>query len=342
MLAGRHTALDRWLIVASGVFFAGDLSFWYWGVTLSSVADATFLANTTPIFVALVSWLMFGERLERSFLLPERSFPSPAPASHGAQQCLRVSAHGALTGDALALVMPRPCLYTGYVLSMSRVRRRVSTTVTMAGELCIYGHRTDRGRGADRAAVLWPATAHGWLADRRRAGVHRPAYAGQTAIALSLAHVPANLAALTSPCDDAAAGPGRRLRLWVMFDERMTLIQGLGAALILAGRGPRTPVGGRRKKPDRNHRIPMRAGLDTQRNKNQNISGKLFLDNVAQTPRRVHGVCRPCLKFLLLIADAGRKSSPHSVPRAAIRTSSPRFMKPAPMSSASTSVSWQP
>ena len=54
---------------AAGFFFAGDLAFWHWSIRYTSVANATLLSNAAPIFVTLASWLIFGERFSRLFLV---------------------------------------------------------------------------------------------------------------------------------------------------------------------------------------------------------------------------------------------------------------------------------
>ena len=52
-------------LVLAGVFFAGDLAVWHWYIT--SVANATLLANFAPIFVTFGAVLFFGERFTRLF-----------------------------------------------------------------------------------------------------------------------------------------------------------------------------------------------------------------------------------------------------------------------------------
>ena len=42
---------SRGLLFGAGFFFAGDLAVWHWSIVLTSVANATLLANLAPIFV---------------------------------------------------------------------------------------------------------------------------------------------------------------------------------------------------------------------------------------------------------------------------------------------------
>ena len=68
---GGHIAgftAERRLIVAAALFFAGDLAVWHWSIVLTSVANATLLANLAPIFVALAVWLLYGKRPTALFL----------------------------------------------------------------------------------------------------------------------------------------------------------------------------------------------------------------------------------------------------------------------------------
>src|ERR1700752_5394333 len=54
--------LDRAVLLA-GLFFTGDLFFWHLAILGTTVANATFLATTAPIWVALGAWLLASERI---------------------------------------------------------------------------------------------------------------------------------------------------------------------------------------------------------------------------------------------------------------------------------------
>lgn len=55
-----------WALLA-GLFFAADLSTWNTSVMLTSAANATFLGNTSSIWVGLFAWLILRERLGATF-----------------------------------------------------------------------------------------------------------------------------------------------------------------------------------------------------------------------------------------------------------------------------------
>jgi drug/metabolite transporter (DMT)-like permease len=68
--ARRQAPLSRphvWIAVLAGLFFAGDLTAWNTAVLISNAANATLLANTSPVWVGLGAMLIFKERLRPVF-----------------------------------------------------------------------------------------------------------------------------------------------------------------------------------------------------------------------------------------------------------------------------------
>jgi len=59
---------DVWIIMLSGVFYAADLAAWHISIGMTTVANATVLANTAPVVVALAAFVLFRERVTRVFL----------------------------------------------------------------------------------------------------------------------------------------------------------------------------------------------------------------------------------------------------------------------------------
>ncbi len=57
------------IICGGGAFFALDLAFYNTSILKTSAANATLLGNNTPIFVGLLSWLMFRRRPNAAFWL---------------------------------------------------------------------------------------------------------------------------------------------------------------------------------------------------------------------------------------------------------------------------------
>ena len=118
---------DLRLIALAGVFFAGDLAVWHWSIVLTSVANATLLANCAPIFVTLAAWLIFRRRPRAKFIV------GLSAAITGVFLLLRGDfrlAGNALIGDALGIVTAM--FYAAYQIAIARARRSVSTARIMA------------------------------------------------------------------------------------------------------------------------------------------------------------------------------------------------------------------
>jgi len=62
-LSYRHVALA----LLAGLFFAGDLAAWNTSILITSAANATLLANTSPLWVGLGALWLFKERLRPAF-----------------------------------------------------------------------------------------------------------------------------------------------------------------------------------------------------------------------------------------------------------------------------------
>ena len=68
----RRPSLDArtlGIIAFGGLFFAFDLAFYNTAILQTSAANATLLGNNTPIFVGLLTWLVFRQRPARAFWL---------------------------------------------------------------------------------------------------------------------------------------------------------------------------------------------------------------------------------------------------------------------------------
>jgi drug/metabolite transporter (DMT)-like permease len=57
------------LAIGSGVFLAAHFASWIASLSFTSVASSTALVTTNPIWIALVSWLVFRERLGRWLII---------------------------------------------------------------------------------------------------------------------------------------------------------------------------------------------------------------------------------------------------------------------------------
>jgi len=207
----------------AGVFFAMDLAFWHTGINLTTAANATLLANLTPVIVAVAAWRLYGERLSAGFM----AAAALALAGAGMLSAANLEiAPERLIGDAFSAATS--LWYAAYMLAVRFARRGDSaprimfwTTLTAApialALALVFGER------------VVPETWAGWLPLLALGLVIH--VVGQGGLAFGLGRVPAALASLiilVQPVIAACAG-------WILFSEALTALQLAGAALVLVG-----------------------------------------------------------------------------------------------------------
>jgi drug/metabolite transporter (DMT)-like permease len=211
------------LLVAAGLFFAGDLALWHWSIRFTTVANATLLANFAPIFVTLAGYLLFSERFSRQFLLGMALAIAGAGILMG--ESLGFGAEHVL-GDVLGLTTA--VFYAGYILSVAKLRSASSTATIMAWSGLVTC-------GALLTVTLLlgetllPVTLEGWavlfgLALLSHAG-------GQSLIAFALARLPAALSSVSLLLQPAIAA----VLAWAILAEPLGPWQVSGALVILGG-----------------------------------------------------------------------------------------------------------
>lgn len=213
---------SKWMGLAA-LFFVLDLSFWHYGIVMTSVANATVLTNLTPVVVTLVGWMAFRDRPRALFLLAlaialAGAFAMSAGADGGQGSNPRL-------GDVFATVTA--LWYAGYFLVVKQARRESS-----AGRIMLWS----TGLGAPLLLVVslalgesvWPASASGWMACAALGVMH---VVGQGGVAWSLGRLPAALTSVTVLLQPVVAA----LLGWMLFAETMTPAQLLGGAGVMAG-----------------------------------------------------------------------------------------------------------
>ncbi len=235
----------RWrILMLAGVFFAGDLAFWHAGIKITTAANATLLANLTPILVALAAWALFKERITVRFVI------AAAVALGGAVLLTAANVRFAperLTGDALSALTA--FWYAAYLLAVRAARVQGAGTASVMFWSTLTAAPLSLAIALLAGERLLPDTLAGW-APLITLGVVIHAL-GQGGIAFGLGRTPAALASLiilVQPVVAAAAG-------WVLFGEAFVTLQWFGAGLVLAGiyiaqrTGPRLPAPPPRVRP---------------------------------------------------------------------------------------------
>jgi len=222
---GRRPASwnDYRLLAMAGFFFAGDLAVWHWSIRLTSVANATLLANFAPIFVTLGAYIIFKERFSKVFLF------GMVCAIAGVVILLGDSiniGHRHLMGDVCGMVTA--VFYGGYILTVGRLRARFSTATIMAWSgltCCLVLVPITLLSGESFMAL----TINGWLVLVGLALISQ--VGGQSMIAYALAHLSAafgSVALLLQPVLAAVFA-------WILFKEGLSVLQLCGGVIVLTG-----------------------------------------------------------------------------------------------------------
>ena len=217
----------RRLLVIAGLCFALDLCFWHASIALTSVANATLLANLTPIFVVLFYWLVMGQRPTLRFSVGAAlalagaaglALGSKPPAGNPVGSVLLGDVYGFITAFA----------YAGYLLAVERARATGSglqvTLASTAVAMLVTG-TVGLGFGEN----FWPASGTGWAV---LVGLALLSHVlGQGGIIWALGQLPASLSSVVILIQPVvAAGLG-----WLWLGEELGPLDAVCAALVLGG-----------------------------------------------------------------------------------------------------------
>jgi drug/metabolite transporter (DMT)-like permease len=217
-------------ILFGGVLFGIEVSLWAAALKLTTVTNATLLANLTPVFAALFGWFLFRERLKGAVIA------GVATALVGAVllALARAQAAGGPTGDAEtgwlgdALGLCAAVGYAGYLLILRMLGKDMNV-----GAVMFWATLSSLAVALSLALVfrepLLPETLNGWLILLGLALVVQ--VGGQGLVAYGVGRLPivaSTVLLWMQPLVAAALS-------WIMFDEALGALALAGALLILAG-----------------------------------------------------------------------------------------------------------
>lgn len=210
-------------IILAGICFTLDIALWHWGLSLTTVANATFIVNLGNIGVGFLAWIFLRERPTAIWgIAIAVAVAGAAALSLGGEAGGKTD----LRGDLLAL--GAAAFVSAYILAASIARRSMgpldaivwltAVEVVVAGLVVVVsGER------------FMPAELSGFAAPLFLALVAH--VGGQGLIVTGLGRTPAAIAGvlvLVQPVTAAAVS-------WQAFDEPLTAFQLGGAGLVLAG-----------------------------------------------------------------------------------------------------------
>jgi len=220
--AARPRSLaDCVALALPGLFIAADLVAWHWALTITSVANATLLANLAPIFVTLGAFVLFRTPIRPIFAAGLAVAIAGVVVLKGGG-----FGDGALAGDALAALAA--VFYGGYILAVGRLRDRFSVATVMLWTSAVAAAAT-LPLALLMEPTLLPPTLYGWAILIGLSWVSQ--VAGQSLITYALAWLPPAFSSLTLLVQPIAAAA----LAWIVLAEPLGPAQGLGGALVLAG-----------------------------------------------------------------------------------------------------------
>ena len=209
---------------AAGFFFALDLGVWHWAIVWTSVANSTLLANLASIYVTLMGWLIWKQRVSRVFLVGMVMalagmfvLVGPNFASGGR----------AFAGDVLAALTA--IFYGSYMLAIKVARDAGASTARIMAWSTTISAIALLPFAVFSPQPFWPSSGHGWLVVLGLALVTQ--ILGQGLIAYAFAHLPASLSSVSLLIQPVLAA----LFAWALFGETMEPAQLAGGAIVLAG-----------------------------------------------------------------------------------------------------------
>jgi drug/metabolite transporter (DMT)-like permease len=212
------------LTVVAGIGLASDLVAWHWCLHITTVATATLLGNTAPIWVAIGGFLFLRERFDPLFLL------GLALAVLGVWGLVAGGTKPIDLRDGLAIALG---LFTGvayavYLRAGTAARRGLTTSQVM-----FWGSVAATIPLLPIAALtehqIVPHSLHGWSVLFGLALLSQ--VLGQSAINWAMGHLPAAFSSLTLLLNPLFAA----ICAWPILGEALTPLQMLAGLGVILG-----------------------------------------------------------------------------------------------------------
>ncbi|CAN5582452.1 DMT family transporter [soil metagenome] len=214
------------MAMLAGVFFAIDLTAFHYAIGLVGAGLATVLANLQVVIVAVVAWMLLGERPSGRLIV---SIPLAILGAVLISGLLEQGAYGSDPGLGVGFGLLAAVTYAGYLLILRRsgadLRRPAGPVFESTAAALLVAAAGGLAIGGLDLAPSWPA--HGWLLALALVAQA----AGGLLIVVSLPRLPAALTSIT-----LTAQPIGTMVLGVaLLGERPSPGQLAGVGLILAG-----------------------------------------------------------------------------------------------------------
>jgi drug/metabolite transporter (DMT)-like permease len=222
----RKLRKTEWLLAAaSGVFLALHFAAWVTSLEYTSVTSSVVLDATSPLWVAIGSWLLLRERLTRAVIFG-LIVAVAGSLVIGFGDMMQGARGASLLGNSLALV--GALMVTGYWLIGRRVRGSLSLVpyvaivYSMAAVVLLM-----MVGGARQSLTGYDTITYVWLVLLALV----PQVVGHSSFNWALARLPAVFVAVATLCEPI----GATVLAYFLLGETPTTIRMFGAALVLAG-----------------------------------------------------------------------------------------------------------
>ena len=130
----KLTSRNRFFLFLGGLCFALDMAIWNWSLSFTSVANATLMANTAPVFVVIFGILLFGYKIKLSFIF------TLILALAGVSLVMLPGKQDMVFGDILGIIAA--FFYAAYILSIKDITNVLKPAktlffVTVITSLCL-------------------------------------------------------------------------------------------------------------------------------------------------------------------------------------------------------------
>lgn len=218
--------------ILAGIFFGVDIALWHWGLTLTTVANATFLVGLGNLLVGFTAWMIMNERPTPIWavaaaiaLVGAAMLSLGGPADETAKTDLK--------GDALSFAA---AVFVSIYIVCAKLARHTMNALNVlfwatVAEMIVAGAMVGASNivPAMPAETLLPAHWSALLAPFLLAIVVQ--LGGQGLIIFGLGMTSAAIAGVMVVIQPVTAAA----LAWYLFEEPLLTLQILGAGLILAG-----------------------------------------------------------------------------------------------------------
>lgn len=210
------------LLLITGFFFAAQQILWASSVTQTSLANSSLLHNLTPLFVAVIGFLLFNQRFERKFILG-MIIAIGGSVILGLDDLLYGSSK--VLGDGIALISA--LFFAIYLILVERVRNYLDPITTV---LCLstIGTLAILPIICTSKDCIFPSSWGGWLAV---VGLAWTVVLGFCSTLYALKWLSSGFVAMTLLIEPILTG----IFAWVIFSEKLDLYNLLAFPTVMLG-----------------------------------------------------------------------------------------------------------